>query len=44
MVLGAALKKKGVEYLLNAITSIKKHFPEVKLHLLSNGYKIEEYD
>ena len=40
---GAALKRKGVEYLLNAIPLIKKHFPEVKLHLLSNGYKIEEY-
>jgi glycosyltransferase involved in cell wall biosynthesis len=39
---GSALERKGVKYLLEAITSIKKQFP-VKLHLLSNGYKIEEY-
>lgn len=39
---GSALERKGVKYLLEAITSIKKQFP-IKLHLLSNGYKIEEY-
>jgi len=39
---GSALERKGVKYLLEAIPSIKKQFP-VKLHLLSNGYKIEEY-
>ena len=39
---GGALERKGVKYLLEAIPSIKKQFP-VKLHLLSNGYKIEEY-
>ena len=39
---GGALERKGVKYLLGAIPSIKKQFP-VKLHLLSKGYKIEEY-
>ena len=40
---GGALERKGMKYLLEAIPSIKKHFPEVKLHLRTTGYKVEEY-
>ena len=40
---GSAIERKGVKYLIEAISLIKTQFPEVKLHILSNGYKIEEY-
>ena len=40
---GEASERKGVKYLLRAIPLIKKHFPEVKLHLRTGGYKVEEY-
>ena len=40
---GEASERKGVKYLLRAIPLIKKHFPEVKLHLRTAGYKVEEY-
>ena len=40
---GSAIERKGVKYLLEAIPLIKDQFPEIKLHLLTNGYKIEEY-
>ena len=40
---GSALERKGVRYLLEAIPLVKKHFPEVKLHLRTDGYKVEEY-
>ena len=41
---GGALERKGVKYLLEAIPLIKKHFPEVKLHLRTDGYKVKEYN
>lgn len=40
---GGALERKGVRYLLDAIPLIKDPFPEVKLHILANGYRIKEY-
>jgi glycosyltransferase involved in cell wall biosynthesis len=40
---GSAIKRKGVEYLLEAISMVKDQFPEVKLHLRTNGYRIEKY-
>jgi glycosyltransferase involved in cell wall biosynthesis len=40
---GSAIERKGVKYLLGAIPMIKKYFPEVKLHLRTAGYKVEEY-
>jgi len=40
---GGALERKGVKYLLEAIPLIKNQFPEVKLHLRTNGYRIDEY-
>ena len=40
---GSAIERKGVKYLLEAIPLIKKHFPEVKLHLRTAGYKVGEY-
>lgn len=40
---GSAIERKGVKYLLEAIPGIKKHFPDVKLHLRTAGYKIGEY-
>ena len=40
---GSALERKGVKYLLEAISLIKKQFPDVKLHLRTTGYKVEEY-
>ena len=40
---GAAIERKGVKYLLGAIPAIKKYFPEVKLHLRTAGYKVEEH-
>ena len=40
---GSALERKGVKYLLEAIPLIKKQFPDVKLHLRTTGYKVEEY-
>ncbi|RZB29544.1 MAG: hypothetical protein AEth_01055 [Candidatus Argoarchaeum ethanivorans] len=40
---GSAIKRKGIEYLLEAIPLIKDQFPEIKLHLLTNGYRIKEY-
>ena len=40
---GSAIKRKGVEYLLEAIPLIKKQFLGVKLHLRTEGYKIDEY-
>ncbi|MCK4347159.1 MAG: glycosyltransferase family 4 protein [Thermoplasmatales archaeon] len=40
---GSALERKGVKYLLGAVPLIKKHFPEVKLHLRTAGYKVKEY-
>ena len=39
---GGALERKGVNYLLEAISAIKNELP-VKLHLLASGYKIDEY-
>jgi hypothetical protein len=40
---GGALERKGIKYLLEAIPLIKNQFPEVKLHLRTNGYRIDEY-
>ena len=40
---GSAIERKGVKYLLEAIPLIKDQFSEIKLHLLTNGYKIKEY-
>jgi len=40
---GGALERKGVKYLLEAISMIKNQFSDVKLHLRSNGYRIKEY-
>ena len=40
---GGALERKGVKYLLDAIPLIKDPFPEIKLHILANGYRIKEY-
>jgi len=40
---GSAIERKGVKYLIEAISLIKTQFPEVKLHLMADGYKIEEY-
>jgi|LGVF01.1.fsa_nt_gb glycosyltransferase involved in cell wall biosynthesis len=40
---GGALERKGVEYLLEAISQIKSKFTEVKLHLRTNGYRIKAY-
>ena len=39
----SAIERKGVKYLLRAIPLIKKYYPEVRLHLRTHGYKIEEY-
>ncbi|MBP2029951.1 glycosyltransferase involved in cell wall biosynthesis [Methanohalophilus levihalophilus] len=38
-----AIERKGVEYLLNAISILKNDYPSVKLCLLSNGYLINMY-
>jgi glycosyltransferase involved in cell wall biosynthesis len=38
-----AIERKGVEYLLEAIHIVKKQIPEVKLYLLTNGYKVNDY-
>ena len=38
-----AIERKGIEYLLEAIYIVKRHFPEVKLYLLSEGYKVADY-
>ncbi|KAF5414899.1 MAG: Glycosyltransferase Gtf1 [Candidatus Methanogaster sp.] len=38
-----AIERKGVEYLLEAIYIVKKQIPEVKLYLLTNGYKVNDY-
>ena len=40
---GGALERKGVKYLLDAISLIKDPFSEIKLHILANGYRIKEY-
>jgi len=40
---GGALERKGVTYLLEAIPLVKDPFPEIKLHILANGYRIKEY-
>lgn len=40
---GSAIERKGVKYLLEALPLVKKHFPDVKLHLMASGYKVEEY-
>ncbi len=40
---GSAIKRKGIEYLLEAISMVKDQFPEVKLHLRTSGYRIEKY-
>ncbi len=40
---GGALERKGIKYLLEAIPLIKNQFPDVKLHLRTNGYRIKEY-
>ena len=40
---GGALERKGVEYLIEAVSLIKNQFPGVKLHLRTNGYRIKEY-
>ena len=40
---GGAIERKGVKYLLESITLIKKQFPKVKLHLLTQGYRVNEY-
>ncbi|KAF5432929.1 Glycosyltransferase involved in cell wall bisynthesis [Candidatus Methanophagaceae archaeon] len=39
-----AIERKGVEYLLEAIYVVKKQIPEVKLYLLTNGYKVRVYE
>ncbi len=39
-----AIERKGVEYLLEAIYIVKKQIPEVKLYLLTNGYKVRDYE
>ena len=38
-----AIERKGVEYLLEAVSIIERQIPEVKLYLLSEGYKVEDY-
>ena len=40
---GSAIERKGVKYLLEAISVVKKQFPKVKLHLRTTGYKVDEY-
>ena len=40
---GSALERKGVKYLLESIPFIKKYYPEVRLHLRTEGYRIKEY-
>lgn len=40
---GSAIERKGVIYLLKAISLIKKDYPKVKLHLRTSGYKVREY-
>lgn len=40
---GAAIERKGVNYLLEAIQTVKKYFPDVKLHIRAGGYRTEEY-
>lgn len=38
-----AIERKGVEYLLDAVSILKKDYPSVELYLLSNGYLLEHY-
>lgn len=40
---GNASERKGVRYLLEAISIIKEDFPDVKLHLRTRGHKLQEY-
>ena len=40
---GSAIKRKGIEYLIEVIAMVKDQFPEVKLHLRTSGYRIEKY-
>jgi len=40
---GAAIKRKGVNYLLWAVSIVKKFFSDVKLHIRAGGYRAEEY-
>lgn len=40
---GSAIERKGVKYLLEAISLVKMEFPKVKLHLRTAGYKVNEY-
>ena len=38
-----AIERKGVEYLLEAVSIVKKDYPHIVLYLLSSGYMVSTY-